>query len=154
MKPQPKDQFNSILDDLQKSVREMQDMLKDLVKSGNVEISVQLYASINKMTSETLDRIYKIRYGKAAQEEIMLKIGELQRHLAKVETYNAERERRARSKPLMEIAGKLLDESEIIPDAEDGAVGQEGSSLTTPRDRSAAALRSSVEAGTTSPEDE
>jgi len=129
-------------------------MLKDLIKTGDVEISVQLFASINKMTSETLERIYKIRHGKAAQEEIMMKIGELQRHLSRVEVYNAERERRARSKPLLEIAGKLMEEAEIIPDAIDGALEKDQSNMITPRDRSSLALRASIEAAAGEPEED
>lgn len=149
-----RDQFTMMLDELQANVKDMQGMLKELIKTGDVEISVQLFASVNKMTSETMERIYKIRHGKAAQEEIMMKIGELQRHLARVEVYNAERERRARSKPLLEIAGKLMEEAEIIPDAVDGAIEQDQSSLITPRDRSCQALRASLEEAAAEPEGE
>lgn len=108
------DEFASILDDLQTSVKTMQKILATAVT--NDEIGLSAFARVSKMIADTLDRIYKIKYGKAAQEETMMMIGELQRHIVKVEEHNAERERRSRSAPLIQVVAQMASEDDLAPD--------------------------------------
>ena len=109
--------MDHLLDSLRGHVSTIQTMLT--LACSNPEVSLSTVAKVSKITADILDRIYKIQHGKAAQEEMMLMIGELQRHLMQVENKNAEKERRARSKPLLEIIGELPREEDIRPDDDD-----------------------------------
>ena len=94
------------------SITALQTMIEDSVKSK--KISIGELSKATKMIGETLNQIYRIEYGKKQKEEMLQKIGELQRHFSRAQQVSAERERRARSKPLIETTGRLLSESEII----------------------------------------
>jgi len=111
-------ELDKLVDTLQASVEQMQKILSLAVTNNDIGLSA--FARVSKMIADILDRVYKIKFGKAAQEEMMLKIGELQRHIMRVEEHNAERERRSRSKPLIDVIGELINEEAIIPDADDG----------------------------------
>jgi len=111
------DELADILDTLQSSVKIMQNILATAVT--NNDIGLTAFARVSKMIADILDRIYKIKFGKAAQEETMMMIGELQRHIVKIEAHNAEKERRSRSKPLITVVGELAKEEELQPDTDD-----------------------------------
>lgn len=110
-------EMDQLLDSLRGHVSTIQTMLT--VACSNPEVSLSTIAKVSKITADILDRVYKIQHGKAAQEEMMVMIGELQRHLLQVENKNAEKERRSRSKPLLQIIGELPTEDEIKPDEDD-----------------------------------
>ena len=112
------EEMTQLLNMLQKSVGNMQKILDFAV--ANNDINLSSFAKISKTMSDILDRVYKIRYGKAAQEEMLMQIGELQRHITKIEAHNAEKERRARSKPLIEIVGQLATEDDLAPGVNEG----------------------------------
>jgi hypothetical protein len=112
-----KDEFDKLIDRLEKTVDAAQSALDKAAL--NDEIGLVAFAKVAKIISDTLQRIYQIRFGKAAQEEIMQMIFDLQRHFAMAENVAAERERRVRQKPLIEIVGELHKESEIGANIED-----------------------------------
>jgi 5-methylthioribose kinase len=118
-------EMDAMLDELGVSIKRMQAMMQEEIDVNIMPLEV--FARINRTISDTLDRIYKIRYGKAAQEEIQRQIGDLQRNLLKVESVNAERERRSNRKPLVEIVGQLAAESEMrAQDLSDDLTGDQG----------------------------
>ena len=112
------DEMTFLLNSLQTSVGTMQKILDFAV--ANNDINLSSFAKISKIMSDILDRIYKIRYGKAAQEEMLMMIGDLQRHITKIEEHNAEKERRARSKPLIDIVGQMAEEDDLAPGVDEG----------------------------------
>lgn len=106
--------LEKMLTSLEKSVSHLQDRLDKApdTDTGNA-------AKVLKAISDVLSKIYQIRYGKAAQEELLGMISDLQRHFKKAEEHSAERERRARSKPFVEIVqGMLRTEEEITANTE------------------------------------
>ena len=106
--------LEKMLASLEKSVIQLQSRL-DQDKGEDLAGT----AKVVKAISEVLSRIYQIRYGKAAQEELLGMIADLQRHFRKAEEHSAERERRARQKPFVEIVqGMLRSEAEITADTE------------------------------------
>jgi len=106
--------LEKMLSSLEKSVIQLQNRL-DTAQVPDLADT----AKVVKAISEVLSRIYQIRYGKAAQEELLGMISDLQRHFKKAEEHSAERERRARQKPFVEIVqGMLHDEAEITADTE------------------------------------
>ena len=105
------DEFDKLLNRLEASVNTAQTILEKAAE--NDEIGLTAFAKIAKIISDTLQRIYQIRYGKAAQEETLQMIADLQRLFATSEQMTAERERRVRQKPLIEIVGELYTEEQI-----------------------------------------
>jgi len=106
--------LEKMLSSLEKSVIQLQNRLDKAQVTDLADT-----AKVVKAISEVLSRIYQIRYGKAAQEELLGMISDLQRHFKKAEEHSAERERRARQKPFVEIVqGMLHDEAEITADTE------------------------------------
>lgn len=106
-----KDEFDRLIDRLEKTVDAAQVALDKAAL--NDEIGLVAFAKVAKIISDTLQRIYQIRFGKAAQEETLQMIADLQKHFAMAEAVSAERERRTRQKPLVEVVGDLYRESEI-----------------------------------------
>ena len=103
------------LDDMIKvlkiSIDALQAMIADSVKTK--QISIAELSRATKMIGETLNQIYRIEYGKKQKEEMLNMIGELQRHFSRAQQVSAERERRARSKPLVRQVSRVLTEEEI-----------------------------------------
>jgi hypothetical protein len=118
--------LKSLLDRTAAMLEAVQEALEELIKPKPATvgrprkdaISTSDAIKLIKTLTESHREVYKITHGRAAQEEIIMKIRELQRHLARVESHNAERERRARSRPLMDVVGQLAAESEIIDDSD------------------------------------
>ncbi len=105
------EEFVFMLNQLQILVKALQVVVENEMQKG--DIGVETSAKTLKAISDVLDRIYKIRHGKAANEEILRKISEIQLHVMKAEQKNAERERRIRENPRLFVSGKLIDEKEI-----------------------------------------
>jgi lambda repressor-like predicted transcriptional regulator len=83
----------SHLDDMIKvlkiSIDALQAMIADSVKTK--QISIAELSRATKMIGETLNQIYRIEYGKKQKEEMLQKIGELQRHFDRAQQVSAER---------------------------------------------------------------
>lgn len=142
------DQVTQVLNDILGMVKDTQEMLRAIKEPKKKTpgrppkdaISPADFVRMNKAISETMNNVYKMLHGRAAQEEIVLKIRELQRHLARVESHNAERERRARSKPLIDVVGSLIAEEEILDDGDLPEIDAKATSGTSDAD-----LRRAVE---------
>ena len=115
------EEFVLMLNQLQILVKALQVVVENEMQKG--DIGVETSAKTLKAISDVLDRIYKIRHGKAANEEILRKISEIQLHVMKAEQKNAERERRIRENPRLFVSGKLIDEKEISIKDEDLITG-------------------------------
>lgn len=113
-KAEVKDQLDIMLNTLENAITLLQDNINKEVKKSNLDVVAA--TKVFKLIADSLGQIYKIKCGKAAQERIIQQIGELQLEMSKVEQINAERERRARSKPFIDIIGDLVEEEEIIAD--------------------------------------
>jgi uncharacterized protein YlxW (UPF0749 family) len=110
--------LEKMLSSLEKSVGALQTQLEKQMKDAS-GARMGDHSKVLKAISDVLGRIYQIRYGKAAQEELLGMIADLQRHFRKAEEHSAERERRARQKPFVEIVrGMLKSEAEITADTE------------------------------------
>lgn len=120
------ERLRNLLDRTASMLETVQEALEELIRPKPAAVgrprkdalSTSDAIKLLKTLTESHREVYKITHGRAAMEEIILKIRELQRHLARVESHNAERERRARSKPLMEVVGQLAAEETIIDDSD------------------------------------
>lgn len=119
------EEFVLLLNTLQGLVSVLQSTVISELKNGSM--SAEGAGKLLKNLSDVLDRIYKIRHGKAARDEIMRKIADIQLHVMKAEQRNAERERRMRENPRLNVTGRLIDEKEIIIKEEDIIIGSEKS---------------------------
>jgi len=140
------DQLNNMLCTLESAIILLQNNINKEVKKGTLDVIAT--SRVFKLISDSLGQIYKIKFGKAALEKTMQMIGELQMEMAKVEQVNAERERRARSKPLLQVVGELVPEDEIRLDEPGTEVAEHNKPmLPSPEGKAAIAIEKAIEAG-------
>jgi hypothetical protein len=102
---------------LKLSIAALQAMIEESVK--NKSISIAELSRATKMIGETLNQIYRIEFGKAQKEEMLQKIGELQRHFDRAQQLSAARERAARTEPNLLQTGRILSKEEIEKENEE-----------------------------------